>query len=272
MTTSFPTSLDNFTNPAGSDLTSTPVGGATHSGQHDNLNDAVEALEAKVGINSSGVTTSLDNQMGTVFPLAHSQTHADTSHTGANKHGIWKGGSLLANEAVSDYRNGMEIVNSAGIKNEFRPPPYIVPMNGMGTFGTTPGLGGNARTSPAVFGGTSGVIRMYVGAFTMIRFELGLSAAFSTASGAGVCNIFPQYSTDNSTWNPIENSGTGLDLDGSTTGFKDSGWVTMASGVTAANGTSGSPAFEMGVYFRIGAYGTGTGAAGAMRYCWLVFV
>lgn len=54
MAISFPTSLDTLTNPTGSDsLTG-------HALQHANVNDAIEALEAKVGINESADTNSLD--------------------------------------------------------------------------------------------------------------------------------------------------------------------------------------------------------------------
>lgn len=56
MATNFPNSLDNLTNPASTDPTDAP----SHSQQHTNANDAIEALEAKVGINSSTNTTSLD--------------------------------------------------------------------------------------------------------------------------------------------------------------------------------------------------------------------
>jgi len=58
MATNFPTSLDSLTNPTASDkLNSVTV---PHASQHATLNDAVEALEAKVGVNSSAVTTSHD--------------------------------------------------------------------------------------------------------------------------------------------------------------------------------------------------------------------
>lgn len=58
MAINFPTSLDNFTNPTASDtLDSVTV---PHATQHANINDAVEALEAKVGINGSAVTSSHD--------------------------------------------------------------------------------------------------------------------------------------------------------------------------------------------------------------------
>lgn len=56
MATNFPTSLDSLTNPAAGNSLNSP----SHAGQHADANDAIEALEAKVGVNSSAVTTSLD--------------------------------------------------------------------------------------------------------------------------------------------------------------------------------------------------------------------
>ena len=56
MATNFPTSLDTLTNPTSSDSLNSP----SHSAQHANVNDAVEALQVKVGINSSADTSSLE--------------------------------------------------------------------------------------------------------------------------------------------------------------------------------------------------------------------
>lgn len=56
MATNFPTSLDTLTNPTSSDSLSSP----SHSSQHANVNDAVEALQAKVGADSSAVSSSHD--------------------------------------------------------------------------------------------------------------------------------------------------------------------------------------------------------------------
>jgi hypothetical protein len=56
MATNFPTSLDSLTNPQGTDS----VAAVSHAAQHANANDAIEALEAKVGANDSAVTTSID--------------------------------------------------------------------------------------------------------------------------------------------------------------------------------------------------------------------
>ena len=58
MATNFPTSLDSLTNPTASDkLNSVTV---PHASQHADINDAVEALEAKVGVDGSSVVTSHD--------------------------------------------------------------------------------------------------------------------------------------------------------------------------------------------------------------------
>ena len=56
MATNFPASLDSLTNPTSSDSLNSP----SHSAQHANVNDAVEALQAKVGVDSSAVSSSLD--------------------------------------------------------------------------------------------------------------------------------------------------------------------------------------------------------------------
>lgn len=57
MATNFPSSLDVFTNPTS---TSSMSGALSHAGQHSDVNDAVEALQAKVGADSSAVTSSHD--------------------------------------------------------------------------------------------------------------------------------------------------------------------------------------------------------------------
>jgi hypothetical protein len=56
MATSYPGALDSLVNP----LTTDDMGVVLHTDQHGNANDAIEALQAKVGINNSSVPTSLD--------------------------------------------------------------------------------------------------------------------------------------------------------------------------------------------------------------------
>lgn len=80
MTTVFPGSLDALTNPTASDDTST----VDHAAQHANANDAIEALEAKVGVNSSAVTSSLDYKVSNAASVdpGHKHTTAGLSITG----------------------------------------------------------------------------------------------------------------------------------------------------------------------------------------------
>jgi len=56
MATSFPTSKDDFVNPQSTDSVQT----VSHAAQHANANDAIEALETKVGVNNSTDPASLD--------------------------------------------------------------------------------------------------------------------------------------------------------------------------------------------------------------------
>jgi hypothetical protein len=58
--TTFPTTLDDFPNPTSEDQLNNASTALKHSVQHSNVNDALEALEAKVGIDTSAVTGSLD--------------------------------------------------------------------------------------------------------------------------------------------------------------------------------------------------------------------
>lgn len=62
MSSSFPTSLDLLTDPGATSKLNSP----SHSQQHININDAVEKLEAKVGVNSSAVTTTHDYKLSGV--------------------------------------------------------------------------------------------------------------------------------------------------------------------------------------------------------------
>jgi len=62
MATNFPTSKDVLTNPTATDKVSV----VNHADQHANANDAIEALETKVGIDGSAVTTTHDYKLSNV--------------------------------------------------------------------------------------------------------------------------------------------------------------------------------------------------------------
>lgn len=59
MATNYPTSLDALTNPTSTDTLASP----DHAGQHANANDAIEALQAKVGVNNSTVSTTVEYKL-----------------------------------------------------------------------------------------------------------------------------------------------------------------------------------------------------------------
>jgi microcystin-dependent protein len=65
MSTNFPTSLDSLSNPSSGNTLNSP----SHSTQHANANDAIEVLEAKVGIDNSAVTTSHDYKIRIYNPI-----------------------------------------------------------------------------------------------------------------------------------------------------------------------------------------------------------
>lgn len=52
MSTVYPGSLDNFTNPSATDMLNSVV--VPHHRQHTDLNDAVEAIETVIGLNPAG--------------------------------------------------------------------------------------------------------------------------------------------------------------------------------------------------------------------------
>lgn len=51
MATNFPTSLDSFTNPSSSSTLDSP----SHAAQHANINDAMEAVQAKLGVGAGTI-------------------------------------------------------------------------------------------------------------------------------------------------------------------------------------------------------------------------
>lgn len=62
MATSFPNSLDTLTNPNSTDELSSP----SHSQQHTNANDAIEALQTKVGVNGSNDSNSIQYKVAAI--------------------------------------------------------------------------------------------------------------------------------------------------------------------------------------------------------------
>lgn len=91
----FPASLDDFVNPTDSDdLASVTV---PHAAQHANANDAIKALQAKVGIDNSADTASLDKRIAVLEEPAGPISYLDLDITNSPQDS-----SLMAYDLVAD--------------------------------------------------------------------------------------------------------------------------------------------------------------------------
>ena len=103
MASNFPSSLDNFTNPTADDSLNSPT--VPHADQHSDLNDAVEALQAKVGADSSAVATSHDYKIAQLEAqgVATAFTPSWTNFTLGNGTEEWY--YVRVNELIHVYGN-----------------------------------------------------------------------------------------------------------------------------------------------------------------------
>lgn len=131
MASTYPTTIDNFSNPIGTDKVNNAVAGLVHSTQHSNANDAIEALEAKVGANSSAVTTSHDYKLGEVTgsdkavgktatqTLTNKSIDADSNTVTNIDNGNIKTGADIARAKLASGTAGAVLINDgSGVMSE----------------------------------------------------------------------------------------------------------------------------------------------------------
>lgn len=118
MATVFPGNLDNYTNPQPTDDVSVVV----HSTQHANHNDSIEAIEAKLGIDSSAVTSSIDYLLKSASSSDPGHTHTAASLTGipdgsgtTNEISYWVDSNTLGALAVATYPSLTEVSYVKGV-------------------------------------------------------------------------------------------------------------------------------------------------------------
>lgn len=205
MAITYPTALDAFTNPIATDLLDSLT--VPHDVQHANANDAIEALEAKVGVTSSAVTSSMDYRMNA----------AETSLTGklAATLADAKGDLLVATAADTVARfavgtNGQAVVadsaQTAGIKWQRRLRP-VYPLSADGLVAASADLATFRDNS--TLGASSWYVRMLIEAgdtistcYTAIHSAGTLGAggenSFAIYTDAGV--LVAQTVTDDALW------------------------------------------------------------------------
>lgn len=111
MAISFPTSLDNFTNPSSGNTLDSP----SHSLQHSDINDAVEALERKIGVGTAVAGSASAGQVLTISAAGTSTWSTPTvpgmTFISTTSFTTSSAVSLPANTFTSTYRNYKIILN-----------------------------------------------------------------------------------------------------------------------------------------------------------------
>ena len=149
MAVNFPTSLDDFTNPASGDKLNSP----SHSQQHIDINNAVEALEAKVGADSSAVTTSHDYKIAQLESGKQATLVSGTNIKTINSTSLLGSGDIT----VGGTPGGSDTQ---------------VQFNDGGSFGGDAGLTYNKTTKALTIGSGTDVVPVNIGSYAKVESKL----------------------------------------------------------------------------------------------------
>ena len=107
--TTYPTNLDALVNPNSTDDTAT----VDHAAQHSNANDAIEAIQGKVGVDSSAVVTSIDYLLKNTASVDPGHKHSMSSLSEVNITSPTDGQALTYDNASSKWVNTATSVANA---------------------------------------------------------------------------------------------------------------------------------------------------------------
>lgn len=165
MATNFPTSLDSLTNPTSSNTLNSP----DHAGQHADANDAIEALEAKVGVNGSAVTTSLDYK---VTNGIHSALNVDSGTLYVDAANNYVG----VNDTTPSY--ALDVTGTVQATQHLQGSDYLSPYNGF----RNAIINGDFRINQRGWSSTSGSGGTISGTYGFDRWQLACSGGTETMS------------------------------------------------------------------------------------------
>ncbi len=183
----YPTSLDSLSNPTSTDLLDNASASLDHWTQHADANDAIEALEAKVGVNNSAVTTSFDYKLSGVTgsDKAVSKTGAETL---TNK--TLTSPTVTGMTATTSTVNGVTLSNGGGTSVFLRGDgTYATPTAGDASYlakGSVQGLTDAATSGLTI---SAGVISVNSGTSANNIVKLDASAKLPAVDGSQLTNL-----------------------------------------------------------------------------------
>lgn len=192
MSINYPSSLDNFSNPISTDLLDNSNVALDHWTQHSNANDAIEALEAKVGVDGSAVTTSFDYKLSEITSTdkavgkTATQILTNKTLTSPTITGATMSGSTLTTTSV----NGVTLSTSAGTTVFLRGDgTYVAPTAGDASYSVKGSVQGLTDAATSGLTLSSGVISVNSGTSANNIVKLDGSAKLPAVDGSQLTNV-----------------------------------------------------------------------------------
>ena len=224
MAISYPSSLDDFTNPASGDKLNSP----SHSQQHIDINNAVEALEAKVGADSSAVTTSHDYKIAQLESGKQATLVSGTNIKTINSTSLLGSGDITVGETPGGSDTQVQ-------------------FNDGGSFGGDAGLTYNKTTKALTIGSGTDVVPVNIGSYAKVESKLNpdteqscsLTSTQSVDIQLGSDGYFNIYDTAGNNIFSIGDS-AGLNVFPTTLTYGTGSNSTIRGGAAKTNGNGGN--------------------------------